>query len=226
MNAANHDRLTSRPIQNVYCIGRNYKLHAEELGNAVPKEPMVFMKPTHAVTHIGEAKTLPLPLERGSIHHELEIVVRIGKKVEPGMTADQVIDAFALGIDFTLRDVQDVLKQKGHPWLPAKGRLHTGPITSFVPFPGCNTINETPFSLFVNDRLVQQGALKDMIFNLDTLIQYVALHYGLDEGDIIFTGTPAGVGPVQAGDCLRLKWDDQLVGKCFIAALSGNVKES
>lgn len=208
---------STNAIRNVYCIGRNYTLHAEELGNAVPREPMVFMKPTHAVTVLHEMQELPLPLRQGAVHHELELVIRIGAKVEVGMSADQVINGFALGLDFTLRDVQDELKKKGHPWLPAKGRLHTAPITPFVEFPGYEDIQETPFSLYRNDTLVQQGIAREMIFDLNTLIQYISSQYGLDEGDIIFTGTPAGVGPVEAFDRLRLEWNHKVVGECTIS---------
>lgn len=123
-----------RQVRNVYCIGRNYRLHAAELGNAVPEQPMVFLKPSHAVITMEADTALPLPLDRGAVHHEVELVLRLGSRVEPGMTAAEAVDAFALGIDFTLRDVQDVLKKKGHPWLAAKGVLNSAPVTRFLPF--------------------------------------------------------------------------------------------
>ncbi|WP_036698051.1 fumarylacetoacetate hydrolase family protein [Paenibacillus taiwanensis] len=205
-----------RPIRNVYCIGRNYKLHAAELGNAVPSEPMVFMKPSHALTWLDGQHTLSLPLHKGAVHHELELVLRIGRQVESGMTADEVVDGLALGIDFTLRDVQDELKKQGHPWLAAKGFLHSAPLTPFMAYPGTEATIHTPFQLKLNGNTVQQGAASDMIFNFDELIQYVAIHYGLGEGDLIFTGTPAGVGAVQEGDTLELLWNGACAGKGVI----------
>ncbi|MEX2104102.1 MAG: fumarylacetoacetate hydrolase family protein, partial [Bacilli bacterium] len=106
---------TFQHIRNVYCIGRNYALHAKELGNAVPSKPMVFMKPTHA---LAEAKgTLTFPVTKGEIHHELELVVKLGKDYDPTLSAIHMIDDFSLGLDFTLRDIQSELKDKGHPWL-------------------------------------------------------------------------------------------------------------
>lgn len=205
-------------IQNVYCIGRNYKLHALELGNEVPSEPMVFMKPSHAVSLITEETELKLPLHKGSVHHELEIVLRIGRRVTPGMTADEAVDSYALGLDFTLRDVQDVLKKKGQPWLAAKGVLHSGPVTAFRAYPGTETVLQSSFSLLRNGNVVQEGSAQQMIFSFDQLIAYIAAHYGLDEGDVIFTGTPAGVGPVDEGDLLELQWNGETWGACHIQA--------
>lgn len=98
-------------IRNVYCVGRNYKLHAEELGNAVPEEPMIFMKPSHAVVPLN-GETLELPASKGEVHYEAELVVQIGRSYEPGMAVDELVEAYAFGIDFTLRDVQSVIKKK------------------------------------------------------------------------------------------------------------------
>lgn len=219
MNADVNVNFVPSSVRNVYCIGRNYRLHAAELGNDVPAQPMVFLKPSHAVTLLADWTELPLPLHAGAVHHELELVLRIGRKVTTGMTADEAVDAYALGIDFTLRDVQDLLKQKGHPWLAAKGVLNSAPITRFVPFPGTSELERMPFSLVKNDATVQLGAAEEMIFPLNALISYVAKHYGLGEGDLLFTGTPAGVGPVQAGDRLALCLREEVLGSCTIAEL-------
>ena len=216
MNAGLKVNFDPSAVRNVYCIGRNYRLHAAELGNDVPVQPMVFLKPSHAVSLIADGTQLPLPLHTGAVHHEIELVLRIGRKVTPGMTADEAVDAYALGIDFTLRDVQDVLKQKGHPWLAAKGVLNSAPITRFVPFPGTTELERIPFSLVKNDETVQLGTAEEMIFSLNTLISYVAQHYGLGEGDLLFTGTPAGVGPVQARDRLALCLREEVLGSCII----------
>lgn len=212
------DKSNHSLIRNVYCIGRNYRLHAAELGNEVPQEPMVFMKPSHAVAHISEMIDLPLPLHLGAVHHEIELVLRIGKPVQKGMTADEVVDAYALGIDFTLRDVQDMLKRKGHPWTAAKGVLNSAPISDFRPYPGTRTLVDQPFSLQRNGVPVQSGTARDMLFSFDILINYIAEHYGLGEGDLIFTGTPAGVGPVALHDELVLVLGDESLGSCRITA--------
>lgn len=107
-------------IRNVYCVGRNYKLHAEELGNAVPDEPMIFMKPSHAVVPLN-GESLELPASKGEVHYEAELVIRIGQDYKPGVRVDELVDAYAFGIDFTLRDVQTVIKKKDTRGRPPKG---------------------------------------------------------------------------------------------------------
>jgi 2-keto-4-pentenoate hydratase/2-oxohepta-3-ene-1,7-dioic acid hydratase in catechol pathway len=179
------------------------------------------MKPSHAVVTMEADTMLALPLDRGAVHHEVELVLRIGHRVEPGMTAAEAVNAFALGIDFTLRDVQDNLKQKGHPWLAAKGMLNSAPVTRLLPFPGTETLERTSFALHNNGQLMQEGCAKEMLFPLDTLIEYTASHYGLGAGDLLFTGTPAGVGAVQVGDCLEVTWGKKQLGSCVIAAQNG-----
>ncbi|MEN1985159.1 fumarylacetoacetate hydrolase family protein [Paenibacillus hubeiensis] len=203
-------------IRNVYCVGRNYKLHAEELGNAVPDEPMIFMKPSHAVIPMTEG-VIELPAGKGEIHYEAELVIRIGSSHEPGVKVDELVDAYAFGIDFTLRDVQSKIKQKGHPWTAAKGFHNSAPITDFQPFPGVKDLLESDFTLTKNGETVQRGNIRNMIFSLQDIVDYVGHHYGLGAGDVIFTGTPEGVGPTTAGDVLELGWNGQTVGKCSIA---------
>ncbi|MCM3783134.1 fumarylacetoacetate hydrolase family protein [Neobacillus mesonae] len=202
-------------IRNVYCVGRNYRLHAEELGNAVPEQPMIFLKPSHAVVPM-QGQELKLPQGRGEIHYEAELVIRIGKEVSSGTHVDEVVDAYAFGIDFTLRDVQTVIKQKGHPWTAAKGFKNSAPITPFQPFDSVQSLSASEFTLSKNGEEVQRGNIQDMIFSLQNIVDYIALHYGLGAGDIIFTGTPAGVGPVEPGDTLELTWADQAQGSAVI----------
>lgn len=202
-------------IRNIYCVGRNYALHAAELGNVVPKEPMIFMKPTHAITYMnGEVVTLPGQV--GEVHYEGELVIRVGQSYTPGVQVDELIDGIALGVDLTLRDVQTDLKKKGHPWTKAKGFLNSALLTSFVPNPGMKAIESTDFTLLINDQIVQRGNVQDMIFNLQVLVDYIAAKYGLGEGDIIYTGTPAGVGAINHGDAISLQWDNQEVGRSII----------
>ncbi|WP_232697826.1 fumarylacetoacetate hydrolase family protein [Brevibacillus daliensis] len=202
-------------IRNVYCVGRNYKLHAEELGNAVPTSPMIFSKPTHALV-LANGENIMLPANQGEIHYEAEFVIRIGREYEPGLGTEDMVDGFALGIDFTLRDVQDGLKKKGHPWLVSKGFKNSAIITEFQEFPGDEAIKETDFTLVKNGVEVQRGNIKDVIFDLQTLITFIGEQLGLGKGDIIYTGTPAGVGPVADGDQLRLTWGEKTLGECQI----------
>ncbi|SDF64518.1 2-keto-4-pentenoate hydratase/2-oxohepta-3-ene-1,7-dioic acid hydratase (catechol pathway) [Fontibacillus panacisegetis] len=205
----------SKVISNVYCVGRNYRLHAEELGNEVPSEPMIFMKPSHAVVSMNEGE-LVLPENSGEVHYEAELVIRIGRRYEPGMTVDELVDVMALGIDFTLRDVQSEIKKKGHPWTAAKGFRNSAPITPYIAFPGIEETAAEDFTLLLNENLVQRGNISDMIFSLQQIVDYVGERYGLDEGDHIFTGTPAGVGPIYSGDKLELSYGSRLLGSCEI----------
>lgn len=205
----------NKDIRNIYCIGRNYRLHAAELGNEVPDMPMVFMKPTHALVPMN-GQAIPLPGDRGEIHYEAELVLQIARAYENGMRVDDLVERMALGIDFTLRDVQSELKKKGQPWLPAKGFLRSAPITDFITFPGTEAVGANDFSLVKNGREVQRGNCREMIFNLQQMIDFCAHHYGLGAGDILYTGTPAGVGPVADGDKLELLWGEDILGSCSI----------
>lgn len=202
-------------IRNVYCVGRNYRLHAAELGNDVPKEPMIFMKPSHAVIPLNH-NVIVLPKDQGEVHYEGELVIRMDRDYEPGMSVNELVDAMALGIDFTLRDVQQVIKEKGHPWTAAKGFKSSAPITPFVTFPGTEELSGQDFTVVKNNVEVQRGNVSDMIFSLQDIVDYIGLHYGLGQGDIIFTGTPAGVGPVSLGDEFALLWGDEQLGSCII----------
>ncbi len=203
-------------IKNIYCIGRNYKNHALELGNAVPEKPLVFSKPTSAVA-LADGSEIPFPNDRGEIHHELEIVLYIGNEVKPGFTVDEVVTKMALGVDFTLRDVQSELKKKGHPWLIAKGFRNSAIITEFWDFPGVEACKEVDFSLLKNEELVQQGNIQSVIFDFQTLLEYVHEHIGLRPGDIIFTGTPEGVGPISDKEKYVLKWGDEEKGSFIVS---------
>lgn len=204
-------------IRNIYCVGRNYGLHAAELGNAVPDQPMIFTKPTYSLvaTDGGE---IELPGGKGELHFETELVIHIGQSYRPGISVDELVDAMTLGIDFTLRDVQSEIKKKGYPWLPAKGFIRSAPLGKFRPFPGDSVVRDTEFSLLRNGGTAQSGKPSDMIFSLQTIVDFIAGNFGLGQGDIIFTGTPAGVAAVQDGDKLELIWGGESVGS-FRAAL-------
>lgn len=202
-------------VNNVYCVGRNYRLHAEELGNAVPEEPMIFLKPSHAVVPL-DGSVLKLPQDRGSLHFEGELVIQAARNYEPGMRVDDLVKTMALGIDFTLRDVQTVIKEKGHPWTAAKAFKSSAPLTASIAFPGTERLADKDFTIMKNGEEVQRGNVRDMIFSLQQIIDYIGEHYGLGEGDLIFTGTPAGVGPAVPGDRFELFWGDVRLGRCEI----------
>jgi acylpyruvate hydrolase len=184
----------------IICIGRNYSEHAKELNNAVPTEPVFFIKPDTAL--LIRNRPFYYPDFTNDLHYECEIVYRICKvgKAIPEKFAHTYYDAIAMGIDFTARDQQQKAKEKGLPWEKAKAFDFSAPVSSFIPiseFPDLNNLN---FSLNLNGKTVQEGNSKDMIFNIDTVISHVSRFVTLRTGDYIFTGTPAGVGPVKIGD--------------------------
>ncbi|MDQ6597630.1 FAA hydrolase family protein [Bacillus salipaludis] len=204
-----------KEIKNIYCVGRNYAAHAKELNNQVPTSPFLFSKPTHALVE-AEGQEIRLPGNRGSIHFETELVVRVGKRYEMGMGVEEAIDSMAIGLDLTLRDVQTELKKKGHPWLLAKGFPESAVVSEFIDFPGLEKVEKADFILMKNGEKVQQGNIKNMLFDLQTILDFTAQNFGLGEGDIIFTGTPEGVGQVSDGDQLSLIWDNKVLGECLI----------
>ncbi len=188
----------------IICIGRNYIEHAKELKNPVPKEPVFFLKPDTALL----IKNRPFfhPFFSEDIHYETEIVLRIskvGKNVQE-KHAHTYYDEIGLGIDFTARDLQQKCKEKGLPWEIAKGFDFSAPISDeFIPKSAFNDLNDIKFHLDLNGKTVQEGTTRDMIFNFDQLIAYVSKFMTLRMGDLLFTGTPAGVGKVSVGDRLE-----------------------
>jgi 2-keto-4-pentenoate hydratase/2-oxohepta-3-ene-1,7-dioic acid hydratase in catechol pathway len=202
-------------IRNIYCVGRNYVAHAKELNNEVPSSPFLFSKPTHAFIE-ANGQHIVLPGNQGAVHFETELVLRAGKRHKKGMKVDDVIDSMAIGIDFTLREVQSELKKRGLPWLLAKGFPNSAPVSKFIPFPGLEDIKKSDFMLIKNGETVQQGNIQNMIFNLQTIVDFTSEHFGLSEGDLIFTGTPEGVGQVFDGDQFSLVWSNEVLGDGFI----------
>ncbi|PYZ93869.1 fumarylacetoacetate hydrolase [Salipaludibacillus keqinensis] len=202
-------------INNIYCVGRNFKKHAQELGNDVPSKPMMFSKPTHSfVTANGQS--VMMPKNRGAVHYEVELVYRLGRQYEKGMTANDCLTEMAVGIDFTLREEQEKLKKKGHPWLIAKGFPNAALVTPFFAFPGIENILQSTFSLQINGTRVQQGDPNDMIFQLDNLLAYCYEYIGLGAGDLLFTGTPEGVGEINYGDEVTMWYNEELKGTAMI----------
>ncbi|AHF06121.1 fumarylacetoacetate hydrolase family protein [Desulfitobacterium metallireducens] len=203
-------------IKNIYCVGRNYRLHAQELNNAIPTSPFLFSKPTHAFVE-AKGQTIQLPGDQGAVHYETELVFHMARNYEPNLPIEALIDQMTIGLDLTLRDVQDELKKKAYPWLLAKGFPNSAVLASWLPFEGLQDMTHHDFTLEKNGQEVQRGNIKDMIFDLPTLLEFSAKHFGLEAGDIIFTGTPAGVGALADEDALVLKWKERMIGDCKIS---------
>ncbi len=186
----------------IICIGRNYARHAKELNNPLPEKPVVFMKPSTALLVNGKPFFLPDFSEE--IHHELEVVIKIcrnGRHIEP-QYAHKYFREISLGIDFTARDLQAECKKKGHPWEIAKAFDDSAPLGRFFPVEDF-ALPSLPFVLYKNEQPVQQGNTADMLFSFSEIISYVSRYFRLLQGDLIYTGTPEGVGPVQRGDVLK-----------------------
>ena len=187
----------------IICIGRNYVNHAKELGNDIPAEPIFFLKPATAIQPKGHP--FFIPHFSNDIHYEVELVIKInkaGKHIEERF-AHKYYDQIGLGIDFTARDIQEECKAKGLPWEKAKGFDGSAQISrSFINKEELE-LNNISFSLQKNGEQVQIGNSKDMLFSFDKIIAYISKFYTLQIGDLIYTGTPEGVGPVKAGDKLQ-----------------------
>ncbi len=197
-------------------VGRNYMEHAKELGNEVPDEPVIFLKPETAL--LQKNQPFYYPGFSKDIHYEVELIYRIcenAKSVDEKF-AHKYFDAVGIGIDFTARDIQQKAKEKGLPWTLAKGFNHSAPVSHWVPKGEINDLKNLNFSLFVNGEVKQQGNSNLMIFPIERLIAYISQYILLKKGDIIFTGTPKGVGPVKQGDLLEAYLEDKKLLKVEI----------
>jgi 2-keto-4-pentenoate hydratase/2-oxohepta-3-ene-1,7-dioic acid hydratase in catechol pathway len=187
-------------LMKIICIGRNYAEHAKEMKSELPKEPVFFMKPETALL---KEKDFYMPDFTSNLHHEIELVLKIcknGKHIEEQF-AHKYYDEIGLGIDFTARDVQEVCKQKGLPWEKAKAFDNSAPIGKFLKKDALG--KDIDFELKINGETRQKGNSKDLIFSFDKVISYVSKFVTLKTGDLIYTGTPEGVGQVKAGDQLE-----------------------
>lgn len=187
----------------IICIGRNYTEHIEELQNERPEEPVVFLKPDTAI--LPKQFPFVIPEFSDDIHHEVEILIKInkvGKYIEPKF-AHKYYDEIGLGIDFTARDLQSRLKEKGLPWEKAKAFDGSAVIGDFLPKTEFNSLENITFELTSNGQTVQKGNTSHMLWKIDELIAYVSQYFTLKTGDIIFTGTPAGVAKVNQDDVLE-----------------------
>lgn len=191
----------------IICIGRNYGKHALELGNEIPEEPVIFIKPDTAVLRGND---FYIPEFSENIHYELEVVLKISKggKYIQKENAHKHYDEIGLGIDFTARDLQNKLKSKGLPWELAKGFDGSAAVSSFFPKSGFD-LQHLHFSLFRNKDKVQDGNTANMIFSFDEIIAYASQFFTLRVGDLIFTGTPEGVGKLEEDDVLEAFIEDR-----------------
>lgn len=199
----------------ILCVGRNYTEHAKELGNAVPENPVIFSKPDTALLKNGEP--FYHPDFSSDIHHEVELVIKIskmGKKIQPKF-ARNYFNEIGLGIDFTARDTQSKLKEKGLPWELAKAFDGSAPIGDFIKVEGLDLSNIN-FSLKKNGEVVQQGNTSQMIFPFEEIVSFVSQYFTLKVGDLIYTGTPAGVSKINIGDKLEGFVEDQPMLVCEV----------
>ncbi|WP_184034155.1 fumarylacetoacetate hydrolase family protein [Chitinivorax tropicus] len=204
-------------VNNIFCIGRNYAAHAAELGNRVEETPLVFIKPTSALLPVGQP--IQLPSFSKDVHYETELVVLIGQggKHIPEAAALQHIAGYAVGLDLTARDLQSAAKAKGLPWTLAKGFDGAACVSDFQPVSAIADITQARFSMSLNGVSRQQGNTAMMLFPVAYLIHYLSTVFTLQPGDLIYTGTPEGVGPLQAGDALQLSLEDRTLAEFVVA---------
>ena len=198
------------PVGKVVCVGRNYADHAKELNNPVPTSPILFIKPATAITRLEQG--FEIPREQGECHHELEMSVLIGQPLKNASeeAAKAAILGYGIGLDLTLRDLQNRLKEKAHPWEMAKSFDGACPLSEFIGASQLTDPEHTEIELRVNGAIRQQGNTADMITPVFKLIAFMSRHFTLLPGDVIMTGTPAGVAALQRGDQLALRLADRL----------------
>lgn len=184
----------------IFCVGRNYTDHAKELNNAIPDEPVIFMKPKSAL--LQPHTPFYYPEFTNELHYECELVLRIAKngKYIQEKFANKYYDAVTTGIDFTARDIQNELKEKGLPWEKAKAWDNSAVVGKWVPFANIKDRNKINFSLQKNKEVVQKGDSQEMLFDFDFIVSYISNFFSINIGDLVFTGTPAGVGEIVVGD--------------------------
>ena len=187
----------------IIAIGRNYAAHAKELNNPIPGSPVIFLKPDTAV--LKDTKPFYLPDFSSEIHYELEVVLKVCKegKYISEKFASNYYEELGLGIDFTARDIQNAHKEKGLPWELAKAFDNSAAISNFVPKSSISNIYELDFELHINGQTRQNGNTRNILFSFEKIISFVSQYITLKKGDLIFTGTPEGVGQIHRGDKLE-----------------------
>ena len=202
MSSENHD-FASHP--RIFCIGRNYAKHIAELGDADAEQCVIFMKPTSCLVPVGTA--VHLPRDQGAVHHEAELVVQIGRAGSniAEENACEHIQALTLGLDLTLRDLQNTLKAQSAPWERSKAFEHSAPLGEWRAYQPNMDLADLDFTCHINAELRQHGHTRDMLFPVPRLISLLSNTWALRPGDMIFTGTPEGVGPLNPGESVVLK---------------------
>jgi len=187
----------------IFCVGRNYVAHVKELGNEIPDEPVIFMKPKSAL--LQPHTPFYYPEFTNELHYECELVLRISKngKYIQDKFAGKYYDAVTVGIDFTARDIQNELKEKGLPWEKAKAWDNSAAIGKWILLSNIKNKKDVNFCLYKNKELVQQSNSNMMIHNFDKIVSYISTFFSVNIGDLVFTGTPAGVGEIVVGDELE-----------------------
>jgi fumarylpyruvate hydrolase len=194
------------PVHRIYCVGRNYADHAVEMGFTGREPPFFFMKPADALVAVAEGGTghIPYPSLTKNFHHEIELVVAIGQGGSNIKAADATkhIWGYAVGLDMTRRDLQGEMKKQGRPWCIGKAFDHSAPIGPLVPMAQTGELLKGAISVAVNGEVKQKGDLAELIWSVNETIEQLSQAWALQPGDLIFTGTPAGVGPVVSGDVM------------------------
>lgn len=190
-------------IGKIVCVGRNYAEHAKELGNKIPDKPVLFLKPPSSIIYSGD--NIIYPDFSNEMHHEVELVLLIGKDVSKAnlKEAENAIIGYGVGLDMTLRDIQSEAKKKGHPWTISKCFDTSAVVSDFVLKENCTLTLDEEISLSINGIIKQKDQLNKMIFNPAQIVEYISSLMMLEEGDLIFTGTPKGVSKVNRGDKLK-----------------------
>ncbi|MFW6263503.1 MAG: fumarylacetoacetate hydrolase family protein [Thermotogota bacterium] len=200
--------MNNQPLQvnRIFCVGRNYINHAKELKNQIPESPVVFMKPTSCLVH-HDCKYINLSNTRYEVHYESELVIQVGKSgfFKDGDVIDGFIHGFTLGLDLTLRQLQKQLKEKGLPWEKSKSFDHSSPLGKIIPINSCNELKDFNFDCLINNEKRQHGQVKDMIFSFEEILKEISNYWKLLAGDLIYTGTPEGVGVLKTGDIIRIE---------------------
>ena len=194
-------------VTRVFCIGRNYVEHVHELSSAMPSKPVVFIKPASCL--VGPGEEIHFPKHGSEFHHEVEIVVKVGRegRVRTEEEALSFISSITVGLDLTLRDVQRDLKQKGLPWEIAKAFEQSAPVGDFIPYDRSLDLKNISFGCKVNGIQRQRGNTGKMIFSIKRLLVELSKIWVLRPGDLIYTGTPSGVGPLKIGDSIQVESD-------------------
>lgn len=200
----------------IICVGRNYAEHAKELKNDIPVQPIIFFKPDCSI--LRNNQPFFIPAFSNNLHYEVEIVFKICKvgKTISKKFAHRYYDSVGIGIDFTARDLQEQCRKQGLPWEISKSFDSSAAISRFVPKTEIKNLNKLSFSLLRNGEVVQNGNTSEMIFHIDSIIEYISKFVTLKTGDLIYTGTPSGVGPVQVGDRLQAFIEDKKMMDFYI----------